>query len=234
MAQEKQMALALLFLGLYRGLYTFVVKKVTDPYGGPLWIFQAWLYAYFPQIKPIYDIPLRDEEDRAPCCCYTEFLLSYTPEAEDASFGRYFRFFGDPLSQPIFTQFANLEYSSSRLKTLFEDSEGNPKEKQQFWASILTLRHIPIGFSVSTNWFANCSFENYSPSQFARQFVMVQGIPVPFMHPTITEPAFLRLTIKRNPDIIIKPIVDDYLRRIKAFEFIPFQTVNSCITAFIH
>lgn len=107
------MALAPFVLGtLYRDLFTFVENGVTNACGGPLWIFQAWLYAYFPQIKPKNFFGLRENEYRGSCCCYTEDLLSYYPNTEDASFERYFRTFYDPLTPPNFNPFAKLEYAS--------------------------------------------------------------------------------------------------------------------------
>lgn len=44
LAQGKKLALAPFVLGtLYKDMYTFVDKKVSDACGGPFWFFQAWL-----------------------------------------------------------------------------------------------------------------------------------------------------------------------------------------------
>ncbi|KAL7172890.1 hypothetical protein ACSBR2_032374 [Camellia fascicularis] len=37
---------------LYKALFSFVDKKISANCGGPFWLFQAWLYAYFPKAQP--------------------------------------------------------------------------------------------------------------------------------------------------------------------------------------
>lgn len=124
MAIRKQMSLAPFVLGtLYKGLFTFVDKEITNACGGPLWVFQAWLYAYFPQIKPKNFFDLREPDDRGSRSCYAEMLLSFYPDTEDASFERYFRTLYDSLTRPNFNLFAKLEYASEKLKPFFEDSK---------------------------------------------------------------------------------------------------------------
>lgn len=103
---------------LYKGLYTFVDKKITDSCGGPLRIFQAWLYAYFPQVKPKYGLCFRDSKDKSPCSCSTELLLSYSPEGEDAAF-EVFQSFLLSFDSSYFYPLANLENASARLKHTF-------------------------------------------------------------------------------------------------------------------
>lgn len=133
MAQGKELALAPFVLGaFYKGMFTFVNKGITNACGGPLWIFQAWLYAYFPRIKPKFGMPLREEVDEGQCGSYAEFLLSYTLETEDISFERYFKTFDDPLTIPTFMPFAELKYSSTQLKPFFDESEVITPEKERF------------------------------------------------------------------------------------------------------
>lgn len=62
LAQDTKLALAPFVLGtLYKGLWSFVQSKITSNCGDPFWILQAWLYAYFPTIKPLSYYPKRKD-----------------------------------------------------------------------------------------------------------------------------------------------------------------------------
>jgi hypothetical protein len=234
LAQVKKLALAPFVLAsLYKGMFTFVDKKIANSCGGPFWIFQAWLYAYFPQLKPKSHNPLRADEAVQLCRSYAEFFLGFYTDTEESSFQRYFTFFYEDKKEnwPVFFPFAKFEYSSSRLRPNFEDiplNSPHPIDKmvssrRLFWASILLPRLIPVGFALNNTPFGNCSFENYSPCQFARQFGLVQGIPMPFVHPEITEMASSRPSIKAKNANMISLMVNNFQRRVKAFKLLDFK-----------
>ncbi|XP_058202904.1 uncharacterized protein LOC131317364 [Rhododendron vialii] len=243
MAQVKRLALAPFVLGsLYKGLFTFVDKKIADSCGGPFRIFQAWLYAYFPQLKPKLNNPLRSDEALQTCRSYAEYFLGFLTQTEESSFQRYFTFFYEDNKKnwPVFYPFDKFEYASERLRPCFEGippaspqlAEKMTQSKRLFWASILLPRLIPVGFALNNTPFGNCGFENYSPCQCAKQFGLAQGIPMPFVHPNIAEMASSGPTIKAKDSQMISLMVSNFQHRVKAFQFIDFKTNNATLPAF--
>ncbi|XP_058218941.1 uncharacterized protein LOC131329670 isoform X2 [Rhododendron vialii] len=243
LAQGKKLALAPFVLGtLYKGMFTFVDKKIADSCGGPFWIFQAWLYAYFPQIKPKSENALRAGDDRKTCRSYAEYLLGFETYGEDSSFQRYFAFFYEDKKEnwPVFTPFSQFEYASKDVKQYFEDktppsvssSTNCAEDKRLFWASILIPRLIPVGFALNSTPFRNCSFESYSPCQFARQVGLIQGIPLPFIHPEIIEIAPNRPSLKLKDTKIITSMVNNFHQRVHEFQLQDFKAVTGTTSSF--
>lgn len=232
LAQGKKLALAPLVLGtLYKGMFTFVDKKVSDACGGPLWIFQAWLYAYFPQIRLTSWYSLREDCQRKELYSYAEYFYNFLANRDETSFDRYFRFFYDIKKEnhPIFNPFYKFEYSSEKLRKYFDrlcpssstnTIEGS-EEKRLFWASILVPKLIPTGFAMNNTPFGNCSFESYSLCQLARQFGFVQ--PVPFVHQQIVEMATKRYLLKLRDAHTITMMIIDYKNRVKDFKLPEFK-----------
>lgn len=231
LAQGKKLALAPFVLGtLYKGLWTFVQNKITNCCGGPFWILQAWLYAYFPSIRPLSYYPKRT--DGGQCLSYAEFLLSHEPRQENTSFKLYFRVFHSPRigELPNWLPFKECQYSASeKIKPILQLLV--PIETMnEFWASILVPRFLPIGFSPSTSHFSNCSFEVYIPNQCAKQFGLVQGIPVPYTHPRIKDLANTRPNVTQIS--LIKELVGQFQGTKANFEFRSFVAEPFATTEF--
>ncbi|KAK9943085.1 hypothetical protein M0R45_008706 [Rubus argutus] len=156
---------------LYRSLHDIVTNQMDLDVGGPLWLFQLWLRAYFPQMSNI------------------------GPEySQDVGYGRHLLILpSSHLSvEKCFTMLYTLRnlknfsvcYSQWRPASLIfgmtERCGANvtKDELKAAWGSFLIPRDLPYGMIVGRKrkpW-----VEVYLPNYFARQFGFIQSCPVPY------------------------------------------------------
>ncbi|XP_028119223.1 uncharacterized protein LOC114316745 [Camellia sinensis] len=228
------MALAPYLLAtLYKALFSFVDKKISGNCGGPFWLFQAWLYAYFPKARPPQANTLK-----LVFHSYVEQLLTYNSQPILTFRNHLTMFYNLPSKRPsnLYMPFQNFQFSSSRLRFLFTDPSDlhneQVQEQNEAWRHILTSRHVLVGCSTSSTKMSNCSFETYCPNQWSRQLGLSQGIPYPYFHPTIHEEIGSRIYFKdpRQAESILT-------ENTKLFQdFGPFfiKPTSDCSTAFDH
>ncbi|XP_028121096.1 uncharacterized protein LOC114318399 [Camellia sinensis] len=167
MQDGQLMALAPYLLAtLYKALFSFVDKKISGNCGGPFWLFQAWLYAYFPEARPPPPNTLKPV-----CYSYAEQLLTYNSQSILTFRNHLTMFYNLPSQRPsnLYMPFQNFEFSSSRLRFLFTDPSNlhneQVQEQNESWRHILTSRHVLVGCSISSAKLSSCSFETYCLNQ---------------------------------------------------------------------
>lgn len=98
-----------------------------------------------------------------------------------------------------------------------------PIELSQSWASFLGCRELPFGTSICRNYVfhPNGGVEVYNPSQFSRQFGMVQHIPLPFCS-SINFDQFSRVSV--TSDIEIKKLTLEFQQFRDYFRFTSFPS----------
>lgn len=108
-----ELAFALFLLNtLYRGLFSLVAKEIDHNCGGPFWLFQAWLYAYFPKIRPTTQTPYF-----SPCESYAKFFLSFRPASTNSFTKVVTILFKLPVDRDpqLFIHFHSFHFSSSGM-----------------------------------------------------------------------------------------------------------------------
>ena len=234
MQDGQLMALAPYLLAtLYKALFSFVDKKISGNCGGPFWLFQAWLYAYFPEARPPPPNTLKPV-----CYSYAEQLLTYNSHSKLTFTNHLTMFYNLPSQRPsnLYMPFQNFEFSSSRLRFLFTDPSDlhneQVQEQNESWRHILTCRHVLVGCSISSAKLSSCSFETYCPNQWSRQFGLSQAIPYPYFHPTIHEEIGSRIHLKDPTQA--ESILTENTKLFQDFGPFFFKPASDCSAAFDH
>ncbi|CAL9005859.1 unnamed protein product [Prunus brigantina] len=166
LAQGGRLALGPFLLGhIYRTLRDVVTDGMKPKHGGPLWAFQFWLQAYFPELRaavnPADTEPLANALARAPrkhntsVLCY-KFFYELTERT-----GAQFRVC---LTRP-FPLFLTHDLS------IIPDGE-TENDLREIWGSFLVARDLHCGMSKA-------GAEVYLPYFVARQFGLIQTAPLP-------------------------------------------------------
>ncbi|GMP59625.1 hypothetical protein CsSME_00022841 [Camellia sinensis var. sinensis] len=228
------MALATYLLAtLYKALFSFFHKEISGNCGGPFWLLQAWLYAYFPKARPLLANTVKPI-----FYSYAEQLLTYNSQPILTFRNQLTMFYNLPSKRPsnLYMPFQNFEFSSSRLRFLFVDPSDlhneQAQEQNETWRHILTSRHVLVGCSISSAKMSNCSFETYCPNQWARQLGLSQGIPYPYFHPTIHEEIGSRIFFKDPTQT--ESILTESTKLFQDFGPFFFKPAADCLTAFDH
>ncbi|XP_021812765.1 uncharacterized protein LOC110755792 [Prunus avium] len=161
-AQGGRLALGPFLLGhIYRTLHDIVTNGMKPKHGGPLWAFQFWLQAYFPELRGVANItdtePLANAFARAPrkhntsALCY-KFFYGLAERT-----GTQFRIC---LARP-FPLFLAHDLS------VIPDGE-TENDLKEIWGSFLVSRDLHCGVS-----------KVYLPNFVARQFGLIQTAPLP-------------------------------------------------------
>lgn len=220
---KKHIALAPYLLGhVYRTCSQFCEKPLDANQGGPLWVLQLWLFAYFTDLHPkclgfLVQDPSTYGEKYARIALYP------------ASFAYYFTFFYQLPISPSASFFCPFEANRGPtwLQSFLADKECSTSPHKDMWASILLPRELFIGTLNPRAY--KCISEVYCPSQFARQFGLSQGIPVPLcslsnVHLTARD---LRIP-KSKPEAAVLRL----LKELSEFQFIPFRPFGSVLKRF--
>uniref|UniRef100_A0A2N9HYF6 Uncharacterized protein n=1 Tax=Fagus sylvatica TaxID=28930 RepID=A0A2N9HYF6_FAGSY len=141
----------------------------TDSIGGPLWFIQLWAYAYFPQLAPK---PNPSVLSRTSCYAHLFALSTYEPD-HIPTFEDWFILFSDKervRPAPHFLPFAEEKFTCPEMFLLSQ--EVNPLSSS-LWAHVLQTRELVILQNKSSG------VEVYSPHFLARQFGLLQSVPVP-------------------------------------------------------
>ncbi|XP_021823203.1 uncharacterized protein LOC110764515 [Prunus avium] len=166
LAQGGRLALGQFLLGhIYRTLHDIITNGMKLKHGGPLWAFQFWLQAYFPELRGVANItdtePLANAFARAPrkhntsAFCYKFFygLAERTGAQFCVCLARPF---------PLF-----LAHDLS----VIPDGE-TENDLKEIWGSFLVSRDLHCGLSKA-------GVEVYLPNFVARQFGLIQTAPLP-------------------------------------------------------
>ncbi|PRQ32684.1 putative protein-serine/threonine phosphatase [Rosa chinensis] len=157
---------------LYRGIKDLLHSQLNTT-GGPIWILQLWLHAYFPKMRPdCFAIPnlschgLKYVSFKQPKLLFHDCLLymSYLDREENFNFNPYSKL--DAL--PPWLIFPWTEMTKTEFSTL-----------KDMWASFLVSRDLPVGIALPKFGNKTFGFEAYCPNLCARQFGLIQGIPTP-------------------------------------------------------
>ncbi|XP_059650274.1 uncharacterized protein LOC132296045 [Cornus florida] len=159
----KAMALApFLLVSLYRGISDLIVSNFSRS-GGPFWLYQFWLHAYFPELSPTIQLAASDP------------LISFgyaRAKPKDQSFLDYFCFFYHQCTIQTSAQF--LPFVNCRLAPswLFpptaESSIEQVEAYKNSWGHFLIARDISCNTVVSYIAKSKNGVEFYNPSQLAR------------------------------------------------------------------
>lgn len=165
LAQDRPVALGPLVLAyLYRGLHDLVVNFGNS--GGPIWIFQLWLYAHFPEVRPTFI--------DGPSLPIHGWKYAF-PQAIDRKFPEYFTtLYSLPQRRP--SKFF-LPYIDSLLPWL--EFTNISSSNLSVWTSFLVARDLHTGTIIEPSYNNMCSVEFYCPHFCSRQFGLTQDVPCP-------------------------------------------------------
>ena len=170
---QRKVALAPYVLGhVYRACSPFLWKTLDANHGGPFWMLQLWLFAYFTELQSKC---LKFLEPNPTTHGMKLANVSLYP----SNFAFYFSFFHQLLVSPSshsFRPFEPANIGPSRLRTFLSDSSYSTPDHKNMWASILIPRELFIG-TMNTRAY-KCISEPYCHAQFARQFGFSQGVPI--------------------------------------------------------
>ena len=113
-----------------------------------------------------------------------------------------------------------MEYTPKWLRSVLENT--GSMSYQMPWYHILSSRELFIGYRKENR--SKGILEVYNPNQFARQFGLTQGIPIPHL-PSISSKNELRPSIGVE---YMKSQVRRYIKMYKAFEPKEFVPKPSC------
>jgi hypothetical protein len=168
-ANKHKLALPPFFLSsVYRSMF-LITTEPKDSIGGPLWFLQLWAYAYFPQLalKPNPSVLSRST-------CYAHFFALFAYEFDQIpNFEDWFKLFSDKERvrfAPHFLPFAEAKFTCPEM---FIMSQGVNPLSSSLWAHVLQAKDLVVLQNKSSG------FEVYSPHFLARQFGLLQYVPLP-------------------------------------------------------
>ena len=218
LANNKKLALAPFFLGsVYRSMFLFA----TDPkesIGGPLWFIQLWAYAYFPQLSPK---PTPSIIERSSCYAHL-FAISTYEFDKIPTFEDWFNLFSNKervRSAPHFLPFAEAKFTCPEIFLL---SQGVNPLSSNLSAHVLQTRDLIVLQNKSSG------VEVYSPNFLARQFGLLQSVPVPPIF-TANDPWHQR-NVFNNEEAEV--IIAEGLSRITVTKIEPFRIVSDASPLF--
>ena len=211
---QKNVALAPYVLGhVYRACSFFCEKPLDTKQGGPFWILQLWLFAYFTELQSKC---LKFFEPHPA----THGMRLANASLYPSTFAFYFFFFHQlPASLPSynFRPFEPTTIGPSWLKNFLSDRFYSSPYHKNIWASILIPREL---FFVTMNLIAyKCIAEPYCPAQFARQFGFSQGVPIPLCINTDLSLTSRDLKVRRSK---LEETTSKFVQDLSEFEYISF------------
>lgn len=221
LAEGRPLALGTFVLSrLYRGLHFITSNDMTVNVGGPFWLLQLWLQAYFPELGLEFSStgPFSIEGAR-----YASARLV------DRSATDCFKFFYECQSRSDDNFFALLSCTNGpewfKAKPTFPIPESD-SEMREVWASYLISRDLHYAMSKGKN---GCGAESYSPNHFSRQFGLVQAIPFPSTF-SINSCSSTRKILSSLDDVT--PISEQFQKSKRSFTFSGLVPHFSCTLAY--
>jgi len=211
---QKRIALAPYILGhVYRVCSLFCEKPLDANQGGPFWILQLWLFAYFSELQ-------------SKCLKFsglhslTHGIKLANASLYPATFAFYFSFFHQlPAALPDH-RFRPFEASigPTWLNHFLSDRLCALPIHKDMWASLLIPRELFIGTTNPRAY--KCIAEPYCPTQFARQFGLTQGVPIPLCSNTNLSLTKRDLKVRKSR---LEEATFKFMDDLASFEFIPFS-----------
>ncbi|XP_059306582.1 uncharacterized protein LOC132058031 [Lycium ferocissimum] len=173
LASGRKLALAPFELShLYRGCRDLVTREFGRS-RGPFWILQLWLQSYFPEYGPW---PFDSQN------CPTFGVSLARGKLKQKSFRECFKFFCSCSSRTPsqFTPFSSKTHGPEWL-TLSLHHHCRTSSKQELsdiWSSYLIARDLHYGLHLDKSILSKAGVEYYAPNQYARQFGMIQAVPL--------------------------------------------------------
>ncbi|KAI8547407.1 hypothetical protein RHMOL_Rhmol07G0193200 [Rhododendron molle] len=205
LASGQKLAMAPLVLAyLYRAMLDLLENRYVFV-AGPLWIMTLWLCAYFPSLGPN---PVKSPEHT----CYDHHFRDLAPR--DHTFEACFRYnYANLVSMG--TGWMPFERNTVPiwLKTNPAEFEEYDDEQKEIWANYLISRDLLYGLSAQSKN-EKSGVEFYNAVQFARQFSLLQLIPLPpytSLNPNFTQRLILELKS-------LKKVKDDFDKANANFE----------------
>ena len=181
----------------------------TEPkqfHSGPVWLIQMWAYSYFPSIAP------KLHPTFVPWS-YGEAWMHARYLEEVPSYPTCFKLFSDPSRKRSPEEFMSFEAKRYGSEDFQKFSSQGFFRGDVAWSACLHSRDLVIIRATNAN------VEAYCPSLVARQFGLVQLLPVP---PTSTKNKDWSSRVSISKDEAQK--VSNFAReRVISFTFTPFQ-----------
>lgn len=154
---------------VYRGMHDFLENQYVFA-AGTLWVMTLWLWAHFPSLGPAFN----KNPDNT---CYGLHYRDLSPQ--DHTFEACFRFFySDFVSMGKGWMPFERDTVPSWLKVPPGEAGEEGDGHKEIWASFLMSRDLLFGLSAQSRN-DKVGVEFYNAAQFARQFGLVQLIPIP-------------------------------------------------------
>ncbi|XP_055959703.1 uncharacterized protein LOC126656838 [Mercurialis annua] len=161
---------------LYRCMHTMIKNGKVKAHrcsSGPMWMIQAWLFMYFP------DIVTLPERSSDICFGYTIFQgVATLPHLKDV-----IAYFLDTRESPnTWCPILSWRFPPKWLTYGWEITDDDDIDEDTYsqwwgnWCNALTSRNLMIG-----NNFKHSGSEAYCPNYLSRQFGYTQAIPCPFL-----------------------------------------------------
>lgn len=194
--------------------------------GGPLWILQLWLHAYFPKLRPhCFAFPnlschgLKYVSFKEPKLSFHHCLLYmyHLDKEENFNFNPYSKL--DAL--PPWLIFPWSEMTETEFSTIMD-----------MWASFLVSRDLPVGIALPKFGSKMFGVEAYCPNLCARQFGLIQDIPTPPFYSLNTH--FLEKIIVRSFEEqlqVIKVTTAHLFTKLKLSSYSPLPSTTSSFKA---
>jgi hypothetical protein len=150
-------------------LYLSLFLLSTEPkqsHGEPVWLIQMWAYSYFPSIAPELHLTIEPWS-------YGEAWMHARYPKEVPSYPTCFRLFSDSSRRRSPEEFMLFEAKTYGSKDFHQFSSQGFFKGDAAWGVCLQLRDLVVIRS------SNANVEAYYPSLVARQFGLVQLLPVP-------------------------------------------------------
>lgn len=211
---QRNVALAPYVLGhVYRACSLFCEKPLDANQGGPFWILQLWLFAYFTELQSEC---LKFLEPNPTTHGMKLANVSLYP----SNFAFYFSFFHQFPASPSshsFRLFESINIGPFWLRTFLSDRSCSQPQYKNMWASILIPRELFIGTMKPRAY--KCITEHYCPAQFAGQFGFSQRIPIPLCSQTNLSLTSKDLKVRRSR---LEEATSKFIQDFINFEHFPF------------
>ncbi|KAJ4749032.1 serine/threonine-protein phosphatase 7 long form-like protein [Rhynchospora pubera] len=182
LAQGRKLALGQFVLGeLYRAISDVILHLNSEDKryefanaGGPIWIYQIWLYAYFPELVHLDELLLPPSPPN-----YGTRLLYCLPKwgkLNNDDFVENFSFFYNLKDRPdeYYAPFAKRIFGPSWFKFGILDWSNHTT----IWCKFLCSAGLHVGLTFSGRYkHTHSGVEYYFPNCVARQFGLNQGVP---------------------------------------------------------
>ncbi len=193
---------------LYRAMFLLSIEP-NQSHGGPVWLLQMWAYSYFPSIA------LELHPTIVPWSYGEAWMHARFPKEKGIlSFPTCFKLFSDSSRRRLPEEFMPFEAKKYGFEDFQQFSCQGFFRGDTAWGACLQSRDLVVIKST------NVGVEVYCPSLVARQFGLVQLLPVPPIWTKNTD-WMVRAIISKDE---AKQISVSVREQITSFVFTPFST----------